>query len=103
LDLIQVKGQTRPTRIFGLLGDTETASSQEFTGYKARHDELLVAYRAQKWDEAATISKECRGLCSVWGNTGLYDLIDERIAEYRVNSPADNEGNWGGVYVATTK
>ena len=103
LDLIQVKGQTRPTRIFGLLGDTETASSPEFTGYKARHDELLVAYRAQKWDEAATISKECRGLCAVWGNTGLYDLIDERIAEYRVNSPADNEGNWGGVYVATTK
>ena len=123
LDLIQVKGQTRPTRIYGLLGDKETALSPDFIAYKELHDELLLAYRTQKWDEAAALSKECRELCAAWNNvtsisktevavdqprrienaTGLYDLFDERIAEYRVNSPADNEGNWDGIYVATTK
>ena len=103
LDLIQVKGQTRPTRIFGLLGDAETALSPEFITYKNQHDELLMAYRAQKWHEAEQLSKKCRELCVVWGNEGLYDLFEERIAEYQIESPADNEGNWGGVYVATTK
>jgi len=103
LDLIQVKGQTRPTRIFGLLGDAETGASPEFIAYKTQHDELLMTYRAQKWQEAEQLSKKCRELCVVWGNEGLYDLFDERIAEYQVESPADNEGNWDGVYVATTK
>ena len=103
LDLIQVKGQTRPTRIFGLLGDQAAASTGEFVAYQKRHDELLLAYRAQKWDEASTISKECRDLCVNWGSAGLYDLLDERIQEYRVNSPGDDEGNWDGVYIATSK
>ena len=103
LDLIQVKGQTRPTRIFGLLGDAETALSPEFITYKNRHDELLMMYRAQKWHEAERLSKQCRELCIVWGNGGLYDLFEERIAEYQVDSPADTDGNWDGVYVATTK
>ena len=107
----------------GLLGDKETALSPDFIAYKELHDELLLAYRTQKWDEAAALSKECRELCAAWNNvtsisktevavdqprrlenaTGFYDLFDERIAEYRVHSPADNEGNWDGIYVATTK
>ena len=103
LDLLQVKGQTRPTRIFGLLGDQGAALSSEFTTYKEQHDKLLLSYRAQEWDEASNLSGKCRDLCSPWGNTGLYDLFDDRIAEYRENPPGDKEGNWDGVYIATSK
>ncbi|SVD21608.1 uncharacterized protein METZ01_LOCUS374462, partial [marine metagenome] len=45
LDLLQVKGQTRPTRIFGLLGDQGAALSSEFATYKEQHDKLLLSYR----------------------------------------------------------
>jgi adenylate cyclase len=103
LDLIQVKGQTRPTRIFGLLGNQQVASSSEFVKYKEKHDRLLLCYRSQQWDEASKLSSECWNLCGPWGNTGLYDLFDERIEEYKDSPPGDEEGNWDGVYVATSK
>ncbi len=103
LDLIQVKGQTRPTRIFGLLGNEQVASSAEFVKYKEKHDRLLLCYRSQQWDEASKLSSECWNLCGPWGNTGLYDLFDERIKEYKDSPPGDEEGNWDGVYVATSK
>ena len=31
---------------------------------------------------------------------GLYDLFDERIAEYQINTPGED---WDGVYIATDK
>ena len=103
IDLIQVKGQTRPTRIYGVLGDEEEAQTSEFLHYAEQHREFLLAYRAQKWSEAEELSKICNKLAIPWKAAGLYDCMRERIVEFRAQSPAGNNGEWDGVYVATTK
>ncbi len=103
LDLIQVKGQTRPTRIYGVLGDEEAAHTKEFSHYAKAHRGFITAYRAQKWDEAEKLSQVCKKLAVPWNAAGLYDCMGERIAEFRIQSPADSNGKWDGVYVATTK
>ena len=41
---------------------------------------MLGAHRGQRWDDARKLSAECRELDGDIG--GLYDLYDERIAEY---------------------
>ena len=103
IDLIQVKGQTRPTRIYGVLGDEEEAQTSEFLHYAEQHREFLLAYRAQKWSEAEELSKICNKLAIPWKAAGLYDCMRERIVEFRAQSPAGNNGEWDGVYVAATK
>ena len=103
IDLIQVKGQTRPTRIYGVLGDEEEAQTSEFLHYAEQHREFLLAYRAQKWNEAEELSKICNKLAIPWKAAGLYDCMRERIVEFRAQSPAGNNGEWDGVYVAATK
>ncbi|MEE2694571.1 MAG: adenylate/guanylate cyclase domain-containing protein [Pseudomonadota bacterium] len=103
LDLIQVKGKTRPTRVYGLLGDEEAAQTEEFNHYATQHKQFLTAYRAQKWGEAKKLSKICKELAIPWKAGGLYDCMEERLAEFRVQSPADSDGKWDGVYVAKTK
>ena len=103
LDLIQVKGQTRPTRIYGVLGEKDEAVSEAFIHYSTQHKNFLAAYRAQKWDEAAQLSQDCKKLSVPWKATRLYDCMEDRINEFRIQSPADSDGEWDGVYVAATK
>ena len=105
LDLIQVKGKTQAVRIFTLLGDETVARQPWFAELKQHHDAMLVAYRAQKWDEAEREIAACRAI--VAQQTGLarqidgfYDVCQERIADFRITPPP---ADWDGVYVATSK
>jgi len=99
LDLIQVKGQSVGVDIYGLQGDAAYAQSPGFQALKEKHDAMLDAYYAQNWDAAEARLADCRTLSK--GETPeLYDLYDERIAEFRGNPPPQD---WDGVYVATTK
>ncbi|MSP89290.1 MAG: adenylate/guanylate cyclase domain-containing protein [Alphaproteobacteria bacterium] len=105
LDLIQVKGKTKPVRIFTLAGDETRANTADFAALKAAHDAMLAAYRAQDWDQADARLGEAQNL--VRGRSrgegridGLYDLYAERIADFRANPPGPD---WGGVYVALSK
>jgi adenylate cyclase len=99
LDLLRVKGRTKPVRIFTLLGDESVANSTEFQARKARHGTMLAAYRAADWDKAAMRLEECRGL-SDGALKGVYDLYAARIAEFRVAPPP---ADWDGVYEARHK
>ena len=101
--MIQVKGQTRPTRIYGVLGEKDEAVSEAFIHYSTQHKNFLAAYRAQKWDDAAQLSQDCKKLSVPWKATRLYDCMEDRINEFRIQSPADSDGEWDGVYVAATK
>ncbi|MGH6903194.1 MAG: adenylate/guanylate cyclase domain-containing protein, partial [Geminicoccaceae bacterium] len=47
LDLIAVKGKRQAVRIFALLGEPEMAASAAFARLRARHLEMLEAYRRQ--------------------------------------------------------
>ena len=100
LDLIKVKGKTRPVHIFTLLGDPAVAESAEFQALAARHEKFLVAYRGQKWDEAERLMKEARSLGKPWHLGKLYDLYVERLSAFRQDPPGEG---WDGVFSATSK
>jgi adenylate cyclase len=100
LDLIRVKGKTRPVRIFALLGDETLAADPSFRELVKVQDGMLAAYRGQRWDEALAALAEGRRLGAALGLSGLFALYEERIAEFRKEPP---QADWDGVYIAHTK
>lgn len=98
LDMIAVKGKAEAVRIFALLGDAKSAEDPTYLRLVARHSAMLKAYRSQRWDDAESAAADCRAIAPHL--EGLYELYDERIAEYRLNPPPEN---WDAVYRATSK
>ena len=98
LDLIAVKGKREAVRIFALLGAAEVAASEGFARLRARHLEMLEAYRGQRWDEAKALLTECRAQDDRLDD--LYDVYESRIHAMTQDPPGPD---WDGVYVATTK
>ncbi|MGH6895436.1 MAG: CHASE2 domain-containing protein [Geminicoccaceae bacterium] len=98
LDLIAVKGKKEAVRIFALLGEPEVAASAPFAALRARHLEMLEAYRQQRWDEASAMVGACRALDDRLDD--LYDVYRTRIDAMRQDPPGPN---WDGVFVATSK
>lgn len=102
LDLIKVKGKTKPVKIFALLGDEKLATDKKFEELCERFSEVLSLYREQKWHEAINLITICRNL-SHQGKLhigGLFSLYEERIEQYLLNPPRDK---WDGVFEATSK
>jgi adenylate cyclase len=95
LDLVRVKGKHEPVAIFEPLGPrsaVDEAALQEAEAF-AR---VLVAYRAQRWDEAdqglATVEKiEPRP---------VYAIYRERVRYFRAHAPG---AAWDGVWVHESK
>ncbi|MDE2489349.1 MAG: adenylate/guanylate cyclase domain-containing protein [Elusimicrobia bacterium] len=100
LDLIKVKGKTRPVRIFALLGGPDEASCEPFRALASAHERMLAAYRAQDWDGTERLIKEARGLADGRGLGKLYDLYASRAAAFRAAPPP---ADWDGVFTATSK
>ena len=99
LDLIAVKGKAEAVRIFTIPGGGVARDDAEFLKWRAAHDAMLAAYRAQFWDEAVKRIAECR--VAGGGRLGAYyDLYAERIGEFRAEPPGKD---WDGVYRAETK
>ncbi len=98
LDLIKVKGKNDAVRVFALMGEPDKCDDSEFQALAVNHAAMLEAYRDQRWDDARTLSAECRKLDG--DIDGLCDLYNERIDEYEAEPPGDD---WDGVFVATTK
>lgn len=98
LDLIQVKGKTRPVRIHALLGEAAMRGDATYQAVKAESDAMLAAYRARDWNaaekHAKALAKHHKPL------TELARLYISRIREYRKNPPPEG---WDGSYVATSK
>jgi adenylate cyclase len=102
LDLITVKGKTVPERIHTLLGGEELATTKAFSTLTARQEEMLAAYRSGDWRAAQAAATTARAAADEAGlGLGtLYDLFENRIADYAAEPPPPD---WGGVFVATTK
>jgi adenylate cyclase len=105
LDLIRVKGKHEAVKIYTLVGDESVAITAEFLALKAAHDQMITAYRAQRWDEAEASATEASELAAKGTGlvpllTYLYHMYHERIAEYRAHPPGPD---WDAVYVATSK
>jgi adenylate cyclase len=98
VDLVAVKGKSEAVRIFALLGDPEMAESEDFRELSAYHQQMLSAYRSQRWKEARELLDQCMLLDP--SLEPLYDLYRDRIGYYTEHPPGRN---WDGVYVALTK
>jgi adenylate cyclase len=100
IDVIRVKGKTRPVRIYVLLGDATLSSSASFAGLAKAHGRMLAAYRGQRWDEAVAALAQCRELGADLPLAELHAIYEGRIAAFGDASPPPD---WDGVYVATQK
>jgi adenylate cyclase len=95
LDRIAVKGKAEAVRVYALRG---SAPDEAHWALEKTMGEMLIAYRSQAWDEAAAALARAREQAQ--SLTHLWDLYEDRIADYRANPPG---ADWDGVYVAKTK
>ncbi len=100
MDLIKVKGKTRPVRVFALLGDENVAQQESFQVFKIGHDEMIRQYRTGVFSAAQEALTVCRSQEKAFQMETVYALYQERLEEVLKNPPA---GPWDGVYEAKTK
>ena len=99
LDLIRVKGKTRPVHIYALIGDGSVKETVAFAALKADHDALIAAYRGRRWAEARKHIGACRAQAPEMMQA-FYTLYQERIAGFETEPPP---ADWDGAFVALTK
>ncbi len=99
LDMIAVKGKKEAVTIFTLLGDSKFKDSSGFKNLESRHNLILENYFKQEWEKSINEMESAKTLCNNLMNE-YYDIMMERINEYKENPPPKD---WDGVYVATSK
>ena len=97
LDLVVVKGKTKPVAIHEIL-DYHTEESYPQMIDALRHFKSgLVKYRQQKWDDAMVEFKEVLALND---HDKAAKMYIERCEHFIANPPGDD---WGGVWVMESK
>ena len=98
LDLVQVKGRTRPARVHTFL-ELLGAERLKLEHLQALHLQFLTAYRAQRWTDAQRLLDACREI-GVLRLDHCYALFEGRVASLRKTGlPA----NWNGSFAMTEK
>jgi adenylate cyclase len=100
LDLVRVKGKSRPARIYGLMGDQALGQDPEFLELQKHHNDLIDAYRRQDWAAARNHLDQARIHCGGLELERFYDLYGQRIAAFEGASPGPR---WDGVFEALSK
>lgn len=96
LDLLRVKGKTKPVKVFALLPG---APDPAFDAWRETHDSGIACYRRQDWDGALAAFARARE--SLPGKMdGFYDAMEARMEDLRADPPGKD---WNGVYVAKDK
>jgi len=96
LDMIQVKGKTKPIRIYELVDRQFKAKPHIHEKVQFFHEGLAL-YRSQKWDEATAQFKKCIELDP---HDGPAPIFVERCKQLKEHPPAVD---WDGVFVMKTK
>ncbi len=99
LDLLRVKGKAQPRRVYGVLGNETVAGESWFRDLVTDHEAMLMAFRAQRWSEAAALAARLHDTGPV-ATRGLYALYRDRIDEFQSAPPPED---WDGVIVAHSK
>ncbi len=107
VDLVRVKGKTRPVRLFTLVGEPEIGASEGFVALRREHEAMVAAYRGRDFEAAIALADRARALVpdglvldSVHGLEFLYDLYVERSRRFLVEPPPEG---WTGEFVADSK
>ena len=98
LDAVQVKGRTRSTRIYTLLGPLGAEDRQVECLFNS-HQMFLRAYRAQQWDDAERLLADCRAI-GIPSLDTCYDTFRSRIMLLR---QTDLPPNWDGSFAMSEK
>lgn len=99
LDCIAVKGKAIGLNIYTPLMHTDAGSMAEYLLARETHNEMLAAYRAQKFDQAISMCQELMGEFDGQMDHS-YELWIERCKEMKTHKlPKD----WDGVFRATSK
>ncbi len=92
LDLIRVKGKTKPVQVYELIGTSETSYTDQFMEMLDLFNQGLIAYRLQQWDLAREFFEQCLRLVPDDGPSKLYI---ERCRFFTLNPPGPE---WDGVW-----
>lgn len=99
LDNIAVKGKTVGLRIYTPLNIPDAGASAEYILAREKHDAMMTAYRAQKFDQAIKMCKELMGEFDGQMDHS-YELWINRCKDMKnVKLPKD----WDGIFRATSK
>ncbi|MGZ8321757.1 MAG: CHASE2 domain-containing protein [Rhodoplanes sp.] len=98
LDLVQVKGRVRPTRIFALV-DVLSCGAAAMARLRPLHEKFLCAYRMQNWGESEMLIAQCRSV-GVEALDTYYSVFAERIKSLR---NASLDADWDGAHAMTEK
>lgn len=99
IDLIQVKGKTKPAKIYTVIGDAGVFSSDAYQNFMADHNAFLTHYRMGAFDKAEKALNKARSYDIASSYQAYYDVMMARITGYKKTPP----DNWNGVFVATSK
>jgi adenylate cyclase len=97
LDLVLVAGKSTPVRVYALVGDADVAAGAAFRALAAEHAEMLDAYRARRFAEAAGRLARCQEIGRGFELDRVWRLYDDRIHEL-AKAPPDRA--WNGVYAS---
>ena len=100
LDLIRVKGNDEPARIFGLLGDETLRATDAFARVAETNAAMLEAYRGRDWDGAEALLDTLESIEIEPGLPMYIELWRKRVADAKANPPGPD---WDGVYTAASK
>jgi adenylate cyclase len=98
IDVIKVKGKSRPARLFALLGGAETLADPNFARLAELQEGYLAAYAGRRWAEAERHAAAIAGLQPKL--RALAALYRARIAEGR---DLPDGADWDGIAVAAGK
>ena len=91
LDVVNVRGKSQSTRIFALYGDESVAATKEFRALQSRNQEMLLAFRQERWSDLPPLIAECRRLAN--GRLdGFYDFYERRIGTAATAVTVDASG-----------
>ncbi|MEY4917201.1 MAG: hypothetical protein RL616_1114 [Verrucomicrobiota bacterium] len=94
VDLLTVKGKTKPVEVFGLLSDRTVPPPAWLTVY---HDAVKL-YRARKFSEATEQFETARQ--QIGGEDFLCEMYLSRCAAYEISPPPEN---WDGSFTLSDK
>lgn len=98
LDLLQVKGKTKPVTVFELMADRATSPNLKHLEAVANlYTEGLNYYYEQQWDKAIAKFQET---LAIDANDGPSKTYIHRCEDFKANPP---EAGWTGVYVMKHK
>ncbi len=97
LDLIRVKGKTKPIAVYELIGRKSEPLPQYYLDFLELYSKGIDAYKNQRWDEGIDIFEHC---LKIKADDYPCELYRSRCIDFKFKSPGPD---WDGVMTLTEK